>query len=363
MSVLGPIATEPGMLNNQTQQVKVLQDDFKDWDAQLQQLNESGETVLDKLQAGSPEALLIADQMAAINQHWDDVQGRLDERDQLLDGALVASTDFHESVSALHDWLNAVEVRLEEGEATDDTAQQLAMLKDFVGARLLSGHLSGQRARQRLRTSAAAAKKPFKDCTERFYKRKQELSSVVKAGEHFDELCSQMELWLADSDRRLGDDFQLSGRAEKLSEQLADHVPLHREISSRENEIQALLVKGQLMADQASPTVKEHVEDKINDLRSHWDDVLARSGQRRDKLQQATTQSGKFALAVELLLPWLARSEKRLRELQTTSLTRADAQKQLQETQAFHKEVMKKTKEFDNVVSLGSGFLAMCDCD
>lgn len=68
-------------------------------------------------------------QLAAINQHWDDLQGRLDEREQLLGSAIVTSVDFHDNIYALHDWINAVESRLDGGVVDEDAAHQLEMIR------------------------------------------------------------------------------------------------------------------------------------------------------------------------------------------------------------------------------------------
>ncbi|XP_019638531.1 PREDICTED: dystonin-like [Branchiostoma belcheri] len=68
VAVLGPLAIDAAMLKNQQQQVEVILSEFESHKPQLDQLNQSGQAILDSMDADAAKASPIGQQMAAVNQ-------------------------------------------------------------------------------------------------------------------------------------------------------------------------------------------------------------------------------------------------------------------------------------------------------
>lgn len=108
MAVLGPIATEPHLIANQLQQIQVLKDEFDGQKPLLEQLVFSGSSILEQSPAGTPEAQSISEKLDDLRQRYDDLSGKLDERERDLKDAEGLGSDFYRKQSGLREWLNEI---------------------------------------------------------------------------------------------------------------------------------------------------------------------------------------------------------------------------------------------------------------
>merc|ERR1719309_917293 len=105
MGVLGPIASDPRMVNSQLQQVQVLRDEFTAQKAQLTKFNNCGSNLCQAIEPSSPELKKVEDKLNAVNSKWEDLLGRLDERKNSLDAAAGTSKDFNAIMNKVMDVL------------------------------------------------------------------------------------------------------------------------------------------------------------------------------------------------------------------------------------------------------------------
>lgn len=77
MTVLGPISSDPRMVQSQVQQVQVLREEFRSQQPQLQHLIDVGDSVLSVLGSNSPDGQKINGKLSTIQKKWTDLLGKL----------------------------------------------------------------------------------------------------------------------------------------------------------------------------------------------------------------------------------------------------------------------------------------------
>lgn len=128
MSVLGPVSIDPNMLKMQKQQVqvrmlfavylspvnlsrvqyfllfsspKILQNEFKSRKSQYEQLEEAASAILSSGNQDPLSGKLVKEQRTAVTQKWQGLTGQLDQRDSLIDQAVVKTGHFQELLRSL----------------------------------------------------------------------------------------------------------------------------------------------------------------------------------------------------------------------------------------------------------------------
>ncbi|KAM7295031.1 uncharacterized protein ISCGN_024536, partial [Ixodes scapularis] len=127
--VLGPIAHEPRMVAAQTQQVLVMRDEFSSQEPLLRRMNLCGQEVVGQLEPNNPAGRKIRDQMEAIKRHWNEMIGRLEERERSLGAATGATTDFHTVLGKLLEALQNIGDDFDQLAEAGDLEEQLRRLR------------------------------------------------------------------------------------------------------------------------------------------------------------------------------------------------------------------------------------------
>ena len=105
VSLLGPVAMEPAMVNNQLQQVQLLQEEMTSHQPQYEQFQQAGYSVLDKCDAESDDTRRINEHLDTTMKHWDELSSKLEDREQSLKDILAVSERYYQLLQGLSEWL------------------------------------------------------------------------------------------------------------------------------------------------------------------------------------------------------------------------------------------------------------------
>ena len=92
MGILGPIASDPRLVQNQMSQIQVMKEEFVERQPTKDRFNDIGETVLDV--AGGSDGRSIEGKLDNINRKWDDLLSQLEERERALEAVSGPTRDF-----------------------------------------------------------------------------------------------------------------------------------------------------------------------------------------------------------------------------------------------------------------------------
>ncbi|XP_049817745.1 dystonin isoform X11 [Aethina tumida] len=378
LTVLGPISSDPRMVQSQVQQVQVLREEFRTQQPQLQHLINVGDSVLSYLDNGSPDHQKINNKLANIQQRWADLLSKLEERADSLGAAADTSREFDAQLSRLRDGLQGISDELDDLPADKDPEEQLRKVENLErqleGQRPLLADLESKGAslcevlsdpasHGDIRDKLNQVRRQYNALEKKLEHKKAELEGSLRDGRQFEASCAKTLGWLTDQLGSLTEKLLVSANRDVLEQQVNQHEPVYRDVLSREHEVIMLLNKGRdILAKNHKSDVRSLQRD-IDKINQQWEKLRKEAVERHTRLQTCKEHCRKYYNVLEAFLPWLRQAEDKLDTLKPSSFQRKHIEKQLKELQNFRNEVWKKSGEYENTRTLGDSFVSACDID
>lgn len=379
LTVLGPISSDPRMVQSQVQQVQVLREEFRGQQPQLNHLIEVGNAVLDQLKETSPEGKSVAHKLQSVQDKWDNLVGRLDERARSLGDAADTSKEFDDSLSRLREALQKISDDLDVLPTDRDHQETLRKIENLdrqlegqrplladaeAAAAALCNVLSDPASRADVNARVGAIGKQYQALQKKLDNRKAEMEAALRDGRQFGESCARTLGWLAGELNNLSERLLVSAHRPTLQHQIDTHDPIYREVMAREHEIIMLLNKGKELQDRpGSVSTDRTLQRDLDKIQQQWDRLRREAVDRHTRLQTSLEHCKKYGAASEAFLQWLRSAEDKLASLRPGVLKKSQLDQQLKDLQAFRSEVWKRSGEYDNTKNLGDTFLTSCDVD
>ncbi|XP_022258014.1 dystonin-like, partial [Limulus polyphemus] len=294
----------------------------------VERFGRSGNAIMENMGRSSPSAKKVRDQMDNVQRHWDDLVGRLEDREKNLDAASGVTRDFQENLNHLQESLQHISDEYDHLSSDGSDADgQLKKLEDLEKqledqrplladaesvCEQLCDLLSDSGSKNEIKNKLNAVEKQYNNLNKKIENRKAELESAMKEDQEFYLSCDCIQHWLNDMEQTLGQGFPIS----------ADHDTLTRQITEFECK-----------------------------------------SSRNTRLQRCVDTSLKFHSSIKVFLPWLDQSELKLLSLPPVSFHRAQLDKQIKEIQAFKNDLSQHSQEFDNIKNLGQTLISKTDTD
>ena len=129
MNVLGPIASDPRLVQNQMSQIAVMKEDFNEKLPTRDRYNELGDFLLENT-GDSPDSRKIEDKLDGTNKKWDDLLAALNERERALNDLAGPTNDFLNLTNKLQDNLSNISDDLDDvATSKADVEQKMAALQ------------------------------------------------------------------------------------------------------------------------------------------------------------------------------------------------------------------------------------------
>ncbi|XP_059224754.1 dystonin isoform X30 [Stomoxys calcitrans] len=374
-TVLGPISSDPRMVQSQVQQVQVLREEFRTQQPQLKHFQEIGHDVLEHLDADTPDASAVDKKLQDINKRWEDLVSRLDERANSLGGAADSSKEFDAAVNRLREALQQISDNLDSLPSDGDHQENLRKIENLErqlegqrplladaeqSAAALCNILGDPASRADVNSRVAALEKQYQALQKKLDTKKAETEATLRDGRHFAENCSKTLGWLSGELSNLAERLLVSAHKPTLQHQIDTHEPIYREVMAREHEIIMLINKGKDLSDrQQDRTAKRDLER----IQQQWEKLRREAVDRHTRLQTCMEHCKKYATTSEVFLAWLRTAEDKLTDLTPGVLSKSKLDTRLKDLQTFRSEVWKHSGEFENTKGLGETFLTSCDVD
>lgn len=378
LTVLGPISSDPRMVQSQVQQVQVLREEFRGQQPQLNHLQEVGNAVLEYLRESSPESQSVSTKLKNVQKKWEDLVGRLDERAQSLGAAADTSKEFDAGLNRLREALQTISDNLD-GLPTDRDHQetlrkienlerqlegQRPLLADSEAAgEALCRVLSDPASRADVNARLGAVGKQYQTLQKKLDLRKAETDAALRDGRQFAETCARTLGWLSGELGNLTDRLLVSAHRPTLQHQIDTHEPIYREVMSREHEVIMLLNKGRELQDKPGQSPDRAVQRDLEKISQQWERLRNSAVDRHSRLQTCLEHCKKHSAASETFLTWLRGAEDKLSSFKPGIMKKSQLDQQLKELQTFRSDVWKRSGEYENTRGLGEAFIGACDVD
>uniref|UniRef100_A0A3Q3IQ51 Dystonin n=1 Tax=Monopterus albus TaxID=43700 RepID=A0A3Q3IQ51_MONAL len=325
MSVLGPLSIDPNMLKMQKQQVQILQNEFKSRKPQYEQLEEAASSILNSSGTQDPSSgKLVREQLAGITQKWQGLTGQLDQRDSLIDRAVVKTGQFQELLRSLSQSATQLEHQLtnHQGHSTqpDAVKKQLEDVHNISGqlreerkklkeAEAISTELIAMVTEDYLKADLArqleSVSKPFKQLEEKI----EQLNSTFTSSQQFHQTSKDFQSWLGEKLQDQSKPKSVSTKVDVLQQTLEDHSKVQKAVSEHEEAYNTIIGEGERLLQNTDGAEKLALQGQLATLSSNWEEVKKNSVEEADKLQTALQRSLKFQEHAEKLSSWIQECE------------------------------------------------------
>ncbi|XP_049292085.1 dystonin isoform X21 [Anopheles funestus] len=378
LTVLGPISSDPRMVQSQVQQVQVLREEFRGQQPQLNHLQEVGSAVLEQLRESSPEGQAVSTKLRNVQKKWDDLVARLDERAQSLGAAADSSKEFDAGLNRLREALQTISDNLDSLPTDRDHQETLRKIENLerqlegqrplladseAAAETLCRVLSDPVSRADVNARVSAVGKQYQTLQKKLDMRKAETDAALRDGRQFAETCAKTLGWLSGELGNLTDRLLVSAHRPTLQHQIDTHEPVYREVMGREHEVIMLLNKGRDLQDKPGQTTDRAMQRDLEKIAQQWDRLRSAAVDRHSRLQTCMEHCKKHAAASEAFLSWLRGAEDRLSMLKPGLLKKQQLDQQLRDLQTFRSDVWKRSGEYETCRTLGETFIGACDVD
>ncbi|XP_058462224.1 dystonin isoform X35 [Malaya genurostris] len=378
LTVLGPISSDPRMVQSQVQQVQVLREEFRGQQPQLNHLQEVGNAVLEYLRDSSLESQSVSTKLKNVQRKWDDLVGRLDERAQSLGAAADTSKEFDAGLNRLREALQNISDNLDALPTDRDHQETLRKIENLerqlegqrplladseAAAEALCRVLSDPASRADVNARVVAVGKQYQNLQKKLDHRKAETDSALRDGRQFAETCARTLGWLSGELGNLTDRLLVSAHRPTLQHQIDTHEPVYREVMSREHEVIMLLNKGRELQEKPEQSPDRTVQRDLEKISQQWERLRNAAVDRQTRLQTCMEHCKKHAAASESFLTWLRGAEDKLASFKPGILKKSQLDQQLKELQTFRSDVWKRSGEYESTRGLGESFIGACDID
>uniref|UniRef100_W4VR42 Putative short stop n=1 Tax=Corethrella appendiculata TaxID=1370023 RepID=W4VR42_9DIPT len=378
LTVLGPISSDPRMVQSQVQQVQVLREEFRGQQPQLNHLKDVGTAVLEQLRESSPEGKDVLTKLRNVQKKWDELVNRLDERAHSLGAAADTSKEFDAGLNRLREALQNISDNLDALPTDRDHQETLRKIENLerqlegqrpiladleAAAATLCKVLSDPASRADVNNRVAAVGKQYQALQKKLDNRKAETENSLRDGRQFAETCARTLGWLSGELGNLTDRLLVSAHRPTLQHQIDTHEPIYREVMTREHEVIMLLNKGRELQEKPGQIADRAVQRDLEKILQQWDRLRSAAVDRHSRLQTCMEHCKKHGAAAESFLSWLRSAEDKLASLKPGVLKKTQLDQQLKELQTFRSDVWKRSGEYESTRGLGESFIAACDID
>jgi dystonin len=375
MNVLGPIASDPRLVQNQMSQIAVMREEFNEKIPSKDRFNEIGDLLLETTPDGRP----IEVKLDNVNRKWDDLLSQLLEREGALNALAGPTSDFLNLTNKLADNLGKISDDLDDVVASKADPEQKMKVLEGVAQNLdnqrplladvqslgnqLMDIITDPASKSEIKGKLGQVERAFNNCQKKLDNALAELDNAAREAKEFSAACGDMEAMLRDFESLLSDKLEISADKDVLRQQVGDFEPLYQEIMSKEHEVIMLINRGKDIMQRSKKGDSKNIARTVENIDKQWQKVKKITQDRQKRLNTSWEHCKKFSSGCDKFVPWLEKAESTLSKMAAMSFIKAELQKQEKELQSFRNDVNRHASEYDGTTTGGITFVDSCDVD
>uniref|UniRef100_A0A8C3SSL3 Microtubule actin crosslinking factor 1 n=1 Tax=Chelydra serpentina TaxID=8475 RepID=A0A8C3SSL3_CHESE len=297
-----------------------------------------------------------------LEQKWNLVSNKMEERKSKLEEALNLATEFQNSLQDFINWLtlaeqslniapppslilNTVLSQIDEHKVfanevnahrdqiieLDQTGNQLKFLSQKQDVVLIKNLLVSVQSR-------------WEKVVQRSVDRGRALDDSRKRAKQFHEAWKKLVDWLEDAENHLDSELEISNDPDKIKLQLSKHKEFQKTLGGKQPVYDTTIRTGRALKEKAVwPDDTQKLDNLFGEVRDKWDTVCGKSVERQHKLEEALLFSGQFMDALQALVDWLYKVEPQLAEDQPVHGDLDLVMNLMDAHKVFQKELGKRT--------------------
>ncbi|XP_076389529.1 dystonin-like protein short stop isoform X32 [Megachile rotundata] len=306
-----------------------------------------------------------------MNERWNDLKERLNERDRRLDVGLLQSGKFQEALEGLQKWLTDTEemVSNQKPPSSDYKVVKAQLQEQKFLKKMLMDRQNSMSSLYNMGQEVAAGADPkerkmiekqlkelvgrFDNLTESAAERMEALEQAMGVAKQFQDKLVPLAIWLDKTEKRVRDMELVPTDEEKIQQRVTEHDALHEDILSRKPDFSELTeIASQLMAlvgeDEAAA-----LADKLQDAADRYAALVERSEALGSLLQRSRQGLRHLVLSYQELQAWMEGMEIRLSKYRVLAVHTEKLLQQMEDLADLTEEVSTRQTEVDSTTDAG----------
>ncbi|XP_012660528.1 dystonin isoform X6 [Otolemur garnettii] len=323
-----PVGGDPKAIEIELAKHHVLQNDVLAHQSTVEAVNKAGNDLIES--SAGEEASNLQNKLEVLNQRWQNVLEKTEQRKQQLDGALRQAKGFHGEIEDLQQWLTDTERHLLAskplGGLPETAKEQLNVHMEICAAfdakeetykNLMQ---KGQQMLARCPKSAETnidqdinnLKEKWESVETKLNERKTKLEEALNLAMEFHNSLQDFINWLTQAEQTLNVASRPSLILDTVLFQIDEHKVFANEVNSHREQIIELDKTGTHLKYFSQKQDVVLIKNLLISVQSRWEKVVQRLVERGRSLDDARKRAKQFHEAWSKLMEWLEESEKSL---------------------------------------------------
>merc|ERR1711981_839899 len=297
LNVLGPIASDPRVVENQISQLAVMREELNEKVPTKDQYNGLGESLIE-LAGGSDRN--IEGKVDGTNKKWNDLDRQLQERENALKDIIGPTRDFMALANKLSDNLSKISDDIDDCAAKKgDPSEKFRALEGIAGnldnqrplladvqslGDQLQEILTDPASKSEVKAKVGQVERQFNNCERKLGNGLAELENAAREGKEFNEKCQEIMDMLNQFDRMLSEKLAVSADKDILHRQIQDFEPLYQEIMGQEHEVIMLINRGKDIISRAPKCDAKNQQKNLDTIEKQWQKIKKTAQDRQKRL-------------------------------------------------------------------------------
>ncbi|XP_071357170.1 microtubule-actin cross-linking factor 1, isoforms 1/2/3/4/5 isoform X19 [Trachinotus anak] len=368
-----PVSSDPKAIEIELAKHHVLRNDVLSHHATVETVNGAGAELLES--SPGDEASHLRDQLDQLNQSWESLLLKTQERQKLLEAALQQAEGFHGELEEFLQWLRRTESQLSAAKPTGglpetareqlqqhmelqaqltQRADQYHRLLDQGESMLLArgGEDAGPGTTQTQQNLAMLQNK-WASLNTKMDDRRGKLDEAVSLATGFQTSLQDTINWLTQAEQTLNMAQPPSLILDTVLFQIDEHKVFVNEVNTHREQVLALEKAGSQLRFASLKQDVVLIKNLLLSVQARWDKLVQRSLDRGRHLDEARKRAKQFHEAWRKLTDWLEEAEKRLDSELEISNEPDKIKVQLAKHKEFQKALGSKQPVYDTTVRSG----------
>ncbi|KXJ80617.1 hypothetical protein RP20_CCG024239 [Aedes albopictus] len=378
---LKPVSSELEQIRNQ-------QDDFRRFKqrhvepliANIDEVNRSGQDLIRSAQGGVPTGVLEKD-LERINEKWNGLKEKMNERDRRLDVGLLQSGKFQEALDGLSKWLKDTEemVANQKPPSADYKVVKAQLQEQKFLTKMLMDRQNSMSSLFQLgqevaagcdASEKAAIERQLKELMGRFdaltdaaQTRTLDLEQAMHVAKQFQDQLNPLTKWLDGAERAVKAMELVPTDEEKIQQRIHEHERLHDEILSKQPDFSELAdIAGQLMelvGDDEGVVLSE----KVKNTTDRYTDLVHASENIGHVLNESRQGLRHLVLTYQDLVSWMENMESRLQRFRVIPVHTEKLLEQMDVLVELNEDIASRSPMVESTVEAGSELMKHISSD
>ncbi|XP_065692042.2 dystonin isoform X23 [Patagioenas fasciata] len=323
-----PVGGDPKAIEIELAKHHVLQNDVLAHQSTVEAVKKAGNDLMES--SAVEEASNLRSKLELLNQHWQNVLEKTEQRKQQLDSALIQAQGFHGEVEDLQQWLTDTERQLlaskPVGGLPETAREQLNTHMELCAAFEAKEETykclmqKGQQMLARCPESAETnveqdinnLKEKWESVQTKLSERKTKLEEALNLAMEFHNSLQDFINWLTQAEQTLTAASRPSLILDTVLFQIDEHKVFATEVNSHRDQIIELDKTGTHLKYFSQKQDVVLIKNLLISVQSRWEKVVQRLVERGRALDDARKRAKQFHDAWHKLMEWLEESEKSL---------------------------------------------------